>query len=121
MRGAYLIAILISAAGIAALDLRHRLALRPHPGRTVATVVIGVVFFLLWDAVGIITGVFVKGEGSALLGVTLAPELPLEEPVFLAFLCYLALVAYAGAMRWLGSRAGGSGEGRPSSGSEAQA
>ncbi|MBD7956745.1 lycopene cyclase domain-containing protein [Microbacterium sp. Sa4CUA7] len=99
MPGLYLAAILLSAAGIAALDARFRLAFWQAPGRSAAVVAIGTAFFLLWDAAGIVTGVFVKGGSTALVGIDLAPHLPLEEPVFLAFLCYLALVAFQGAER----------------------
>jgi lycopene cyclase domain-containing protein len=99
--GVYLAAILASAAGIALLDRRWRLAAWDTPGRTAATVGIGTVFFLAWDAVGIATGVFVKGDSTLLLGIDLAPHLPVEEPFFLAFLCYLALVTWSGAMRAL--------------------
>ena len=102
--GAYLLAILVSAAGIALLDLRWRLVLRRAPGRSLAAVAIGTAFFLVWDAAGIATGVFVKGESPLLLGIDLAPHLPLEEPVFLAFLCYLALVATAAGDRVLQAR-----------------
>lgn len=97
--GLYLAAILVSAAGVAVLDWRFRLAAWRHPGRTAAAVAIGTVFFLLWDAAGIALGIFVKGDSAALVGIDLAPHLPLEEPFFLAFLCYLALVVWAGADR----------------------
>lgn len=97
--GLYLLAILVSTAGIALIDWRHRLALRVAPIRTLATVSIGVVFFLAWDAAGILTGVFVKGDSPLYVGIVLAPELPVEEVFFLAFLSYLALVCWAAAMR----------------------
>jgi len=103
--GLYLIAILVSAAGIAALDARFRLAAWAAPGRTMAAVAIGVAFFLAWDAVGIATGVFVKGASTLLLGIDLAPHLPLEEPFFLAFLSYLGLVVWAAALRTIARRA----------------
>lgn len=99
--GLYLAIIVLSAAGIAALDWRFRLAAWRSPGLTAAAVAIGTVFFLAWDAAGIALGIFVKGPSPALLGVDLAPELPLEEPFFLAFLCYLALVVWAGIDRVL--------------------
>ena len=51
----------------------------------------------MWDAVGIATGVFVKGDSPIFVGILLAPELPLEEPFFLAFLCYLAVVLWSAA------------------------
>ena len=99
MPGLYLLALLVSIAGVAALDARFRLALWARPGRTAAAVGIGTAFFLVWDAVGIATGVFVKGGSPLLVGIDLAPHLPLEEPVFLAFLCYLALVVHAASLR----------------------
>lgn len=99
MPGLYLLAILVSAAGIVALDLRLRLMVAHAPVRTGVAVAIGTGFFLAWDVVGIATGVFVKGASPLLLGVDLAPHLPLEEPVFLAFLSYLGLVAWAAAER----------------------
>ncbi|SIT71857.1 lycopene cyclase domain-containing protein [Microbacterium sp. RU33B] len=107
MPGLYLLAILISTAGIVALDLRFRLALRSAPWRTAVAVGIGTAFFLAWDAAGIALGVFVKGDSPLLLGVDLAPELPLEEPFFLAFLCYLGLVVWSAAERVLARRTSG--------------
>lgn len=101
MPGLYLAAILVSAAGVALLDRRWRLAAWRAPGRTAAAVGIGTAFFLAWDAVGIAAGVFVKGDSTLLIGLDLAPHLPIEEPFFLAFLCYLALVVHAGALRVL--------------------
>jgi lycopene cyclase domain-containing protein len=103
--GLYLAAILVSAAGVALLDRRWRLAAWAAPGRAAAVVAIGTAFFVAWDAVGIATGVFVKGDSPLLIGIDLAPHLPLEEPFFLAFLCYLALVLHAGAVRVLSRRA----------------
>lgn len=104
--GLYLIAILVSAGGIAVIDARFKLAAFRTPGRTAASVAIGVVFFLLWDAVGIVTGVFLKGDSTLYTGIDLAPELPLEELFFLAFLCYLTMVVWAAAMRGLERRSG---------------
>jgi lycopene cyclase domain-containing protein len=93
--GLYLIAIVASFAGVAALDARFRLALWRSPGATAAATAAGVVFFVAWDLAGIAAGVFVKGDSPLLLGLDLAPHLPVEEPVFLAFLSYLALVLHA--------------------------
>jgi lycopene cyclase domain-containing protein len=104
MPGAYLLALVVSALGVAALDVRFRLVGRRAPLRTLAAVAIGTAFFLAWDAVGIATGVFVKGDSPLLIGVDLAPHLPLEEPVFLAFLCYLALVVGDAVDRLLARR-----------------
>ncbi|KAA9110275.1 lycopene cyclase domain-containing protein [Microbacterium rhizomatis] len=111
MPGIYLIAILVSAAGIVAIDARLSLAFWRAPVRTTVSIVIGTTFFLVWDAVGIATGVFVKGGSALLLGIDLAPQLPIEEPFFLAFLCYLAVVASGWANRRLARRPGRSAPG----------
>ncbi len=105
MPGVYLAAILGSAAGIAILDWRWRLVFARGPVRAAASILIGTAFFILWDLVGIATGVFVKGDSPLLVGVDLAPHLPVEEPCFLAFLCYLALVVHAGVVRMRRARA----------------
>lgn len=99
MPGLYLLALLASLVGVGLLDRRFGLALWRDRRTTVIATVIGTVFFLAWDAVGIATGVFVKGDSALLLGLDLAPHLPVEEPVFLLFLSYLALVLYGAAAR----------------------
>ncbi|MEX0151246.1 MULTISPECIES: lycopene cyclase domain-containing protein [Microbacterium] len=95
MPGIYLGAILFSLAGMIAIDLKFGLALRTAPWRTTGAVLLGACFFLLWDAVGILTGVFVKGDSPLFVGVDVAPHLPLEEVFFLVFLSYLAVVLWS--------------------------
>lgn len=95
MPGIYLGAILFSFAGMIAIDLKFGLALRVAPVRTSAAVLLSTAFFLVWDVVGIVTGVFVKGESPLFIGVMLAPHLPLEEVFFLLFLSYLSIVMFA--------------------------
>lgn len=104
MPGVYLIALLVSFAGMLTLDARYRLALWAAPVPSALAIAIGTVFFVVWDAVGIAAGVFVRGGSPLLLGVELFPHLPVEEPVFLAFLCHLALVAHAAALRFRARR-----------------
>lgn len=99
MPGIYLGAILFSLAGMVAIDLKFHLALRTAPGRTSLAVVLATGFFLLWDAVGIVTGVFVKGDSPLFVGIDLAPHLPLEELFFLLFLSYLAIVLWSAFQR----------------------
>jgi lycopene cyclase domain-containing protein len=97
--GAYLAAILVSAAGVIALDVRFSLVGRPAPWRTVIAVAVGTAVLLATDLLAISHGVFVQGATPLYVGVSLAPHLPLEEPLFLAFLSYLALVVWATAQR----------------------
>lgn len=106
MPGLYLAALLVSLAGVALTDARLKLAAWRRPRETIIAVLLGTAFFLVWDAVGIATGVFVKGDSPLLVGIDLAPHLPVEEPVFLVFLSYLALVLYGAATRLRAHRAG---------------
>lgn len=96
---AYLIVLLAAAAGVLVLDSRFRLAFWRAPRATALTVAAGTVFFLAWDVVAIAAGVFRHGNSPFMTGIMLGPELPLEEPVFLAFFSYTALVLYASAER----------------------
>ncbi|MGO4453761.1 lycopene cyclase domain-containing protein [Arthrobacter sp. RAF14] len=100
----YLIALLASAAGMAVLDRRWHLVLWRAPRSATLVVLLGTAFFLVWDLAAIQLGIFRHGDSSHMTGILLAPELPLEEPVFLAFLCYTALVLFAMAERILERR-----------------
>lgn len=98
---AYLAAILVSGACVLLVDRRYRLFVFDRPRRAAAVVAAGTVFFLAWDLVGIHQGLFLLGDGAVLSGVVLAPELPIEELFFLAFLSLLTMVIYTGARRVL--------------------
>ena len=45
----YLIALVVSIAGLGLLDLKHDLALKRYPVPTLLSVGIGVIVFLIWD------------------------------------------------------------------------
>jgi len=101
MSVAYLAVLLVSAAGVLLLDARHRLFCWRAPRRAAAVLAIGTAFFLAWDLAGIGLGVFLHGPGNYMTGIMLAPQLPLEELVFLLFLCELTMVLVLGAQRVL--------------------
>ncbi|MBM7504568.1 lycopene cyclase domain-containing protein [Agromyces aurantiacus] len=101
---AYLAGLLVVIGCMALIDARWRLVFWRAPVAAAVTVAVGVAFFLLWDAAGILLGVFFRGDSSIVTGIELAPELPLEEPVFLLFLCYLTLVLVLGVERMLRAR-----------------
>jgi len=92
----YLGALLLALAGLATLDWRHRLAFWADARRAAICVGAGVVIFLLWDVAGLALGIFARGESPHMTGLLLAPELPVEEAVFLTLLSYNALLAW----RW---------------------
>ncbi|MDI2034304.1 lycopene cyclase domain-containing protein [Paenarthrobacter nitroguajacolicus] len=97
----YLVSLLLGITCMLLLDHRFRLFFW-HDAKAAAIVTaVGVLFFLGWDAAGIGLGIFLRGEGTIATGILLAPELPLEEPVFLLFLTLCTMVLYTGARRLL--------------------
>jgi lycopene cyclase domain-containing protein len=65
---------------------------------------VGVIFFLIWDLFGIANGIFFRGETVGLTGLLLAPELPIEEVLFLTLLCYSTLEVFIGLGRFVHGR-----------------
>jgi lycopene cyclase domain-containing protein len=95
----YLTALLVSTAGMLVLDARYRLFLWRSPARAALTLGVGVVLLLAIDLAAIALGVFRVGDSPLLSGIMLAPHLPVEEPVFLVFLCLLTMVVHELAQR----------------------
>ncbi len=112
---AYLTALAVSLTGMVVLDARFRLFFWRDAGRAAIVLPAGVLFFLLWDLAGIGLGIFFRGSGSELMtGLLLAPELPVEEVLFLTLLCYLTMNLYTAAAEWrAGARTAGDGRRRP--------
>ncbi len=101
MSFAYLAALLIALTGMVLLDRRFSLFFWRSARRAAIVLAAGVAFFLLWDLAGIGLGVFFRGQTPFLTGLVIAPELPVEEVLFLTLLCYLSmnLAAAAGALQ----------------------
>jgi lycopene cyclase domain-containing protein len=102
---AYLAALLIALAGMVLLDRRFRLFFWQDARRAAIVLAVGVVFFLLWDLAGVGLGVFFRGQTPFMTGLLVAPELPIEEVLFLALLGYLSMNVYAGTVRLLPRKA----------------
>ena len=102
---AYLLGLLFSIAGLLLLDRRYRLFYWNDARAALVVSIVGVGALLLTDVAGIALGLFFRGHGEFLTGVLLAPELPLEEPLFLWLLILCAMLAYSGAWRALTARA----------------
>ena len=102
----YLFALLIPTFCMGLLDRRFGLALWRAPRRTLLVVALGIGYFLLWDLAAIAAGHYGMGTSALMTGILLAPELPLEELVFITFLCYLTLVLW-GLVATLGRRVSG--------------
>lgn len=90
----YLAALCISLLGLGLLDWRYRVALWDQPRRTALTLLLGVVLFVVWDAIGIGLGIFFRGDGPYMTGLLVAPELPIEELLFLTLLVYQTLLVW---------------------------
>ena len=80
-------------------DWRFKLAYFSNARRAGLTVLIGVLLFIVWDALGIGLGIFHHGGSPFTLPVRLAPEFPVEELLFLYLLCYTTLLLYLGGRR----------------------
>ena len=89
----YLGSLLVSLAGLVALDRKHKLAFAKNPKAATIAIAIPYLLFVIWDAAGIALGIFFKGQSQFLTGIMIAPEFPLEELFFLALLCYTTLIA----------------------------
>ena len=92
----YLLSLLAGIACMLLLDRRFRLFFwRDARSATVVTLV-GLAVFLIWDLAGIR---LLRGEGQIATGVLLAPELPIEEPIFLTFLVLCTMIIFTGLQR----------------------
>lgn len=87
----YLIALLISLAGMVVLDLRFVLFFWRNWRRATIVLAAGLAFFLWWDSLGVADNIFFPGSSSYVTGWMLAPGIPIEELFFLALLCYLTM------------------------------
>jgi lycopene cyclase domain-containing protein len=86
---------------MAIIDHHYKLAYWHDRRRTVKTIAAAVAVFILWDLLGIASGIFYAGKSELFLPIRIAPEFPIEEVFFLTLLCYCTLVIYQfGASRW---------------------
>ena len=90
----YLAGLLFSIFGMAVLDRRFRLFFWQDARRASIVLGVGVVFFLIWDAVGVADHIFFPGESPFDTGWMLAPGIPIEELLFLTLLCYFTMNLY---------------------------
>ncbi|WP_307866542.1 lycopene cyclase domain-containing protein [Leucobacter chromiisoli] len=100
----YLAFLLLGIACMLLIDRRFRLFFWRDAAAASMVTLAGTAFLLLWDAAGIAGGIFLRGGAGIASGVVLAPELPLEEPVFLVFLVLCTMVLYTGLARLLQRR-----------------
>lgn len=90
----YLTCLVVSLSGLALADWWFRLAFFSDWRRSLRSLLPVYVLLLAWDMLGIGLGIFFIGDSRFDSGIVLAPELPLEEPFFLALLIYVTLIFY---------------------------
>jgi len=100
----YLGALLVSMVCVGLIDRRWRLFVFAAPLRATLVIAAGTALMLAWDVAGIAAGIFFREPNTISTGILIAPHLPLEEPVFLVFLCQVVMVAYTGALRLITAR-----------------
>ncbi|WP_167041323.1 lycopene cyclase domain-containing protein [Salinibacterium sp. ZJ454] len=99
MSAIYLLTLLAVLGCMVLFDRRFTLFFWRDPVRAALVTGAGLAFFLLWDVLGISLGIFFRAESAIMTGILLAPELPVEEVLFLIFLCYLTMVLLLGSER----------------------
>jgi lycopene cyclase domain-containing protein len=90
----YLLSVVGAGFCMGLVDHRWRLFLFRRPRVALLALVVGFVFFLVWDVAAIEVGVYSRGESPAMTGIEVAHELPLEELFFIVFLCYVTGVLH---------------------------
>ena len=98
---AYLGTLVLGSGCMALMDHRWRLVLWADVRRALVVVGAGLVLFLAWDVAALRLGLYHRGESTAMTGIEVAPNLPLEEIFFILFLCYLTLVLHRLVHRFL--------------------
>lgn len=114
---AYLATLLVVIGCMALLDHRFALVFWADARRAALVLGIGVAVFLFWDVAAIAAGFYHRGQSPAMTGIMLGPELPVEELLFIIFLCYLTLVLHGlvalARRHWRPQRAGAGGHRSP--------
>jgi len=97
----YLASLSLVLACIALTDRRWRLFFWADPLRAVVVFGFGFALFLGWDLVALHHELYERGRSAYMTGVEVAPDLPVEELLFIAFLPYLTMVLHGAATRLL--------------------
>lgn len=100
MKFAYLACLLVTIGCLLACDYRYKLAFFYKRQRTTKTIATAMLVFLLWDIAGIALDIFFPGKSSYSIGVTVLPQVPPEEFLFLFIFTYLALLLWRGIERY---------------------
>jgi lycopene cyclase domain-containing protein len=84
---------------MALTDRRWRLFFWADARRAWVVFAAGFALFLLWDLAALELQLYERGRSEWMTGIEVAPDLPLEELFFVAFLPYLTMVLHGIAVR----------------------
>lgn len=90
----YLIALITSISGLLYADRRYKLMWHHNARQATVCLVVGVIFFLVWDVVGIALGVFATNQAWVSGWHVVTPDLPVEEFLFLTLLCMNIMIGW---------------------------
>ena len=99
MTGLYLILLLAVIACLVLVDFKYKLAFYKDFRGASITLAMLILFFCIWDIVGIKTGIFFTGNTKLLTGWHIIKNFPIEEMLFLTVLNYTSLLLWLYARR----------------------
>ena len=90
----YLVALVVSLAGLIYGDYKLKLALFVKPALATKILLTSIIFFLIWDIVGIFYGIFSTNQEFVSGLYFFTSDLPLEELLFLTLFSYVTLLTW---------------------------
>jgi lycopene cyclase domain-containing protein len=97
----YLLSLVFVLVCMALTDRRWKLFFWADARRAAVVFGFGFALFLVWDLVALHYELYERGRSELMTGIEVAPELPLEELFFVAFLPYVTMVLHGLGRRFL--------------------
>jgi lycopene cyclase domain-containing protein len=97
----YLASLVLVLGCMALVDHRWKLFFWSDPRRAAVVFSFGFALFLAWDLVALHFELYERGRSEYMTGIEVAPDLPVEELFFVAFLPYLTMVLHGLGRRML--------------------
>ena len=97
----YLLSLAFVLVCMALTDRRWKLFFWADARRAAIVFAAGFALFLVWDLVALQHELYERGRSELMTGIEVAPELPVEELFFVAFLPYLTMVLHGLGRRFL--------------------
>ena len=92
----YLMSLVVTIGFLALCDYRYKLAFFHDAKRTAKTIAVSIIFFLVWDILGVQLNIFFPGNSLYDMPLRVLPGVPVEELFFLFLLSYITLLLWRG-------------------------